>query len=41
MAKLISKFNLVVNSTMTSWPKIDLTFLIKFLIILEKNPSLV
>jgi len=28
MDKLISKFNLVVNSTMVNWPKIDLPFLI-------------
>jgi hypothetical protein len=26
MVKLISKFNLVVNSIMVSWPKIDLPF---------------
>jgi hypothetical protein len=28
MAKLISKFYLVVNSIMVSWPKIDLPFII-------------
>jgi hypothetical protein len=28
MVKLVSKFNLVSNSIMVNWPKIDLLFLI-------------